>query len=99
MIQLKIDLSVRAGNESKLEQTFREVFIPAISVQEGFDRVALLRQADSESKYMIQLSFETEEQRRRWVASDEHQNAYPKISALCAQTEAVRYDIVASTVK
>jgi heme-degrading monooxygenase HmoA len=90
---------VRAGNQSKLEQTFRDVFVPAISVQEGFDRVALLRQADFESKYMIQLSFETEEQRRRWVASDEHQNAFPKISALCSQTEAIRYDIVASTVK
>lgn len=99
MIQLNIDLSVRAGNESKLEQMFREVFIPAISVQEGFKRVALLRQADFESKYMIQLSFEIEEQRRRWVASDEHQNAFPKISALCSQTEAVRYDIVASAVK
>ena len=96
MVQLNIDLEVRPVNELQLARVFRDVFIPAISIQEGFIRVALLKQADSQQKYMIQLSFDTEEQRRSWVASDEHQDAFPKISALCSNTAAIRYDIIVS---
>jgi hypothetical protein len=45
---------------------------------------------------VIQLCFDTEEQRLRWVGSEEHQDAFPKISALCTETAAIRYDIIES---
>jgi heme-degrading monooxygenase HmoA len=85
MIELHIYLEPFAGQESKLESVFAEVFVPAISVQEGFRRVALLKVRDAIRQYRIELAFESEALRLRWVASPEHQTAFPKIAALCQQ--------------
>ena len=94
MIELHIFLEPVSGNEEKLEAAFREAFVPAISVQEGFRRVAMLKVKDAMRKYQIDLAFETEELRLKWVASKEHQDAFPKLAVLCQQVTWAGYDII-----
>jgi heme-degrading monooxygenase HmoA len=94
MIELHIYLEPFAGQESELESVFAEVFVPAISVQEGFRRVALLKVRDAIRQYRIELAFESEALRLRWVASPQHQAAFPKIAALCHQATWAGFDVV-----
>ncbi len=94
MIELHIYLEPFAGQESQLESVFREAFVPAISVQEGFRRVALLKVRDALRQYRIELAFESEELRLKWVASPEHQKAFPQIAALCQQITWAGFDVM-----
>jgi heme-degrading monooxygenase HmoA len=94
MIELHICLEPFAGKESELESVFRDTFIPAISVQKGFRRVALLKVRDALRLYRIELAFDTEKLRLDWVASPEHQQAFPKLAALCQQVSWAGFDVV-----
>ncbi len=94
MIELKIYVEPFAGKEKELETTFQEVFVPAISVQEGFVRVALLKARDAFREYQISLVFESEELRLKWVASKEHQDAFPKIAVLCGRMSWSGFDVI-----
>ncbi len=76
-------LEVLAGKERELEEAFRTAFVPAIRVQEGFRRVAMLKMQNALRRYQIELAFDSEELRLQWVASREHQEAFPKLAALC----------------
>jgi hypothetical protein len=94
MIELHIYLEPFAGKESQLESVFREAFVPAISVQQGFKRVALLKARDALRQYRIELAFDNEELRLKWVASLEHQAAFPRVAALCQQVTWAGFDVV-----
>ena len=94
MIELHIYLEPFAGKESDLESTFRTAFVPAISVQKGFRRIALLKVRDALRQYRIELAFDSEELRLDWVASREHQEAFPKLVALCQQITWSGFDVV-----
>jgi len=83
MVELHISLEPMAGNEQELERTFSEEFAPAAARQDGFRRVTLLKKENSLREYEIDLVFESEDQRLRWVASDDHQDAFPRIAELC----------------
>ncbi|HOV37828.1 MAG TPA: antibiotic biosynthesis monooxygenase [Spirochaetales bacterium] len=91
---LQIYIDVLPGKEKELEQTFRTVFIPAISVQKGFRWVEMLHPNNSMTSYQINLSFESEDLRLQWVASSEHQHAFPKIVALCQRMSWQGFDVV-----
>jgi heme-degrading monooxygenase HmoA len=78
-MELHIWLTAKPGQEAALEKTFREIFYPAVKSQDGF-RSALLMRKPKTSDYTVRLSFDTEEQRMKWVASDEHQKAWPAFS-------------------
>jgi len=94
MIELKIHLEPFAGKEVELETTFRDIFVPAISVQEGFVRVALLKARDALREYHVSLVFESEELRLKWVASREHQDTFPKLAALCQRVSWFGFDVI-----
>ena len=85
-MELHIWLTAKPGHEAALEKTFREVFYPAVSVREGFRDARLMRKPDT-AEYTVRLTFDTEDQRMAWVKSDEHQNAWPKLSGHCAETK------------
>ncbi|HSB16737.1 MAG TPA: antibiotic biosynthesis monooxygenase [Bryobacteraceae bacterium] len=83
-IQLHVDLDVDSAKEKKLVENFRNVFRPAISRQPGFVDVKLLRLRKALSgptplPYRLLISFQTEEQRQAWVATTDHQRAWPAI--------------------
>jgi heme-degrading monooxygenase HmoA len=84
-VELHIWLTAKSGQEDAMEKTFREVFYPAVSARKGF-RSALIMRKPGTSDYTIRLSFDTEELRMEWVASGEHQKAWPALEALAAKT-------------
>lgn len=100
-IQLHVDLDVDPAKEKELAPNFRKVFRPAISKQPGFVSVRLLklRQAlagapPANAPYRLVISFQSEEQRQTWVASEDHKRAWPSIENTLrgAKLVAVLYD-------
>lgn len=94
MIALKIYLDAYEGKEKDLEKAFLTYFAPAIKTMEGFKNVVMLKKRDALREYEINLFFETEELRMKWVASDEHQMAFPKIAECCTMVSWVSFDAV-----
>ena len=100
--QLHVDLDVDPGRESELSANFRNTFRPAISKQPGFIEVKLLKlrsaiagQAPQNINYRLIISFETESQRQSWVATEEHQWAWPTINrTLKASRGLLLFDVV-----
>ena len=80
-IQLHVDLDVDSMLEQQLLGAFRDTFSPAIRKQPGFVDVRLLKRRSQEAglNYRLLISFESEEQRKQWVASDLHQQVWPAI--------------------
>jgi heme-degrading monooxygenase HmoA len=78
-IQLHVDLEVDPAKEAELLKNFRTIFRPAISKQPGFVDVKLLKTRNAPTRYRLLISFQTEEQRQKWVAADDHQRAWPTI--------------------
>ena len=83
-IQLHVDLIVASGREGELETVYRQHFEPTIRRQPGFVQVKLLKlrseiagKAPPGSRYRLIISFQTEELRQKWVASQDHQRVWP----------------------
>lgn len=102
-IQLHVDLEVDPAKAATMEANFKKVFRPTISKQPGFVDVKLLKfrkammgDGPKTSFYRLLISFQTEEQRTTWVASADHQKAWPTIESQLkgAKFGAWLYDIV-----
>ncbi len=102
-IQLHVDLDVIPGKEKTLEANFEKIFRPTIGKQPGFVEVKLLRfqaakagEGPKHSSYRLVISFQTEAQRVTWVATADHQKAWPSIEGQLqgAKFSAWLYDIV-----
>ena len=78
-IELHCDLIVDPVKEKDLVDTFHNVFQPTISRQPGFVSVTLLKQRAAALAYRLAISFQTEEERLTWVASDDHQRVWPQM--------------------
>jgi heme-degrading monooxygenase HmoA len=85
-IQLHVDMDVDPARESEMLSNFRSVFQPVIRKQPGFVDVKLLKMREAlagpppkNAPYRLVISFETEELRKKWVATDEHQRVWPTI--------------------
>lgn len=81
---LQMDFVVAEENRETFEEMYYSIYVPAMKVQPGYLSSKLLRlypkdeaeEIEAEPttyNYQIQISFDTEENRRRWVASDQHQ--------------------------
>jgi heme-degrading monooxygenase HmoA len=83
MFVLFVDMRVKPGAQQALEKTYTEIFRPAISRQEGFRGVELLRpnqQSDGEgSKWRLSIAFESHALQKKWVALDLHQEVWPQM--------------------
>jgi heme-degrading monooxygenase HmoA len=89
MFVLFVDMTVKPGVEQALEKTYTEKFRPAISRQEGFRSVELLR-PDQDSngeggEHRLLIAFESHALQKKWVASDLHQVVWPQIEGFCAE--------------
>jgi heme-degrading monooxygenase HmoA len=85
-IQLHCDLDVTPGKEKMVEKNFETTFRPTISRQPGFVDVKLLKfnaakmgDGPKNASYRLVISFQTEAQRVTWVATPDHQTAWPTI--------------------
>jgi heme-degrading monooxygenase HmoA len=95
MFILHVDLSVKPGMTKALEGTYRDVFVPAISKQAGFSETKLLRSISSEAhSHRLVIAFEREELQKKWVATDLHQEVWPKMDANMSQFSVHYYETV-----
>jgi heme-degrading monooxygenase HmoA len=94
MFVLHVELQVKPGAEQKLEKTYNETFRPAISQQEGFLSVSLLRPRDEARSYMLSIVFRDRSQQQKWVATDLHQRVWSQMESLCASYAVKSYDAV-----
>lgn len=85
-IQLHVDLSVDPAKEKEMLKNFETIFRPAASRQPGYIdakmlklRLTLMGQAPAGMNYRFSLTFQSEDLRRAWVASDVHQKVWPTI--------------------
>ena len=104
-IVLQMDFVVPKENADAFEKMYYSVYVPAMTVQQGYISSKLLRlfpeniakeiQAEPTTyNYSIQISFDTEENRRKWVASKEHQIAWPAASGLAKEYKWRGYDVM-----
>jgi heme-degrading monooxygenase HmoA len=103
-IALQMDFTVAKENSEAFEKMFHSIYVPAMKVQKGYLWSKLLRlfPADvsksieaepTEYNYQVQISFDTEENRRRWVASDQHKIAWPAAAKLAKAYKWRGYDV------
>ena len=102
-IQLHVDLEVDPSKEQEMVRIFRNIFRPTISKQPGFVEVKLLKLRETGSgprpkimSYRLVISFDTEERRKQWVATDDHQRIWPTIERTLTgkRYSTVLYDVV-----
>lgn len=102
---LQMDFVVTKENAEAFEKMYSTVYVPAMTVQQGYLSSKLLRifpenlskeiQAEpTTANYQIQISFDTEENRRKWVASAQHQVAWPAASKLAKEYKWRGYDVM-----
>ncbi len=103
-IALQMDFTVSKENSDAFEKMYHSIYVPAMTVQKGYLWSKLLRlfPADlsksieaepTEYNYSIQIAFDTEENRRKWVASDQHKIAWPSASKLAKAYKWRGYDV------
>ena len=85
-IQLHVDLKVDPAREKEMLHIFHTQFHPAATRQPGFIDVKMLKlrsalqgSAPPGSNYRFVLIYQTEEQRRAWVATPIHKKLWPTI--------------------
>jgi antibiotic biosynthesis monooxygenase (ABM) superfamily enzyme len=85
-IQLHVDLSVDPAKEQEMLKNFQTIFRPAATKFPGYIdvkmiklRSALMGSAPAGVNYRFVLSYQSEELRQKWVASDVHQKVWPTI--------------------
>lgn len=94
MFVLQVDLEVKTGSQQALEKIYVETFRPAISRQEGFSAVGLLRPTGDGNHYLLSIAFDTQSFQQKWVATDLHQRVWPQMEQHCAQYSLMSYDAV-----
>jgi hypothetical protein len=85
-IVLYVDLSVDPAKELEMLHNFHTIFKPAATKFPGYVDVKMckLRSAiqgtpPSGVNYRFQLTYQSEDQRQKWVASETHQKVWPTI--------------------
>jgi heme-degrading monooxygenase HmoA len=76
MFVLLAGLQVRAGQEQGLEKDYAGSFTTAISAQEGFRHVSLLRPNEG-GDHVLTIAFENQPLQQKWVATELHGQVWP----------------------
>ena len=97
-IQLHVDLTVVPAKEKQMLEHFHKVFKPAASKVTGYINVEILKlrsalagSAPASANYRFVLTYESEELRQKWIASDLHQKVWPPMETMLAHR---KYDVV-----
>jgi heme-degrading monooxygenase HmoA len=83
MFVLHVDLT-RSDSNRALENTYKEIFRPAISAQPGFDHVQLLQSSADQNEYRLVIAFKDEPSQKKWVATKLHQEVWPRMEKNCS---------------
>lgn len=71
MFVLHVSIRMKAGQGPAAEAVFNGPFKAAISAQDGFRAVSLLRPDDG-GDYVLSIAFENQPLQQKWVATDLH---------------------------
>ena len=110
MMQLQIYFDIAAKVAEDFERMYAESYVPALKKQQGYLGSRLLRvfakqvaeeiqAAPTEFNYQMDLMFDTEANRQRWAASEEHQAVWPLAKAMARKVAWRGYDVVGSDEK
>ena len=85
-IQLHVDLQVDPAKEKEMLHNFKTIFKPAAVKHPGYIDVQMLKlrsavmgNAPAGMNYRFVLTYQSEELRQQWVASDVHKRVWPTI--------------------
>lgn len=85
-IVLYVDMQVDPAKEQEMIRNYHTIFRPTAMKHQGFVdikivklRTALIGKAPAGMNYRFQLTYESEELRQKWIASPDHQMAWPTI--------------------
>lgn len=85
-IQLHLDMSVDPAKEKQMLKNFETIFKPAAVKQPGYIDVKILKlRSTLQGKppagiiYRFILTYQSEELRQKWIATDVHQKVWPTI--------------------
>ena len=106
MIVFELHFQVDEAKRDEFEKAYAQIFAPAISKQQGFQSLKLLRlyapstlaeiaASPTEYDYQINFAFESEAARRVWAKGADHDVAWPKLSALTEKFFWRGYDVLA----
>ncbi len=109
MILLQIYFEVPTEKEDDFEKMYVESYVPALRKQKGYLGSKLLRlypqnvaeeieAAHTEFNYQMELMFDTEENRRLWVASEAHSVVWPLAEGMVRGAAWRGFDIAKSDV-
>jgi len=101
---LQMDFVVAKENADAFEKMYTSIYVPAMTVQQGYLESKMLRmfpenlekEIEGEAStynYQIQISFDTEENRRKWVASEQHKIAWPAATSLAKSYKWRGYEV------
>lgn len=107
MMLLQIYFDVEEGKAAAFEAHYTEAYVPAMQKQQGYLGSKLLRvfprglsdeieAAPTEYNYQMNLLFDSEENRRLWAASDEHQVVWPQAEGMARKVAWRGYDVAGS---
>jgi len=102
---LQMDFVVAKENAEAFEKMYSSIYVPAMTVQQGYLESKLLRlfpdnvekEIEGETttyNYQIQISFDTEANRRKWVTSEQHKIAWPAATSLARSYKWRGYDVM-----
>jgi len=108
MMLLQIYFKVPVEKSGDFEKMYENIYVPALRKQQGYIRSDLLRvfpkdMADeieatpTEYNYQMELVFDTEQNRRKWVASPEHQQAWTTAESMTTSVAWQGYDIMGNS--
>lgn len=97
MFLLQVELELKQESRRALEEVYLETFRPAVSRQEGFRAVMLLRPTDDGANYILSLAFDSRASQQKWVATNLHQQVWPRMEAHCAGYTVHGYEPVEPT--
>ena len=93
-VVLHVDLSVDPTKEKEMLYNFHTIFKPAATKQPGYIDVKMCKlrstlqgTAPTGLNYRFQLTYQSEELRQRWVASETHQKVWPTIEGTLKSKE------------
>ena len=110
MILFQLYFDVAPEKTQEFERAFREVFLPALSRQQGFKHCKLLQSFSpevtaeiqalpSDYNYQANFVFESEQLRRNWAKSADHDVAWPAMEKLCRKVGWHGYDLLIDTLE
>ena len=80
MFVLHVILRIKAGHQEALENVYTGPFRAAISRQDGFRDVALLRPQEKDEP-ILSIRFENQPLQQKWVATDLHSEVWSAMEA------------------